>query len=447
MSFKQKLLSLFFTIGLVTASTGTAHSASIIRDAEIENGLRIFSTPIFDAAGIGPNDVKFILIDDSQLNAFVAGGMNIFIYTGLILEAENPGELIGVIAHETGHIAGAHLIRTHEAIENASYQSLLASILGIAAAIGGGGDAASAVLLGGSAAAQQSFLSHSRTQEASADQAAVKYLSDAGYNAKGLLTFLEKLSNQEILTSTQQSEYIRTHPLSRNRISYLRENVDKTRHKQAFPPAWVERFDRIQAKLMGFIYPEQALYFPSDTVAHRYAKAIAHYRKSDLENGLKMIDALIKEEPENPYFHELRGQMLYENNRISDSIPSYAKAVSILPHSGLIRTSYAQALLAEAKTESQYKSVITNLERSLRSEPRSTLIHRLLATAYGRIGQEGNARFHLAEEATLQRNYTAAKRQIGLAEQHLNAKSPKWVRLQDLKAYIETVSARAKRSK
>lgn len=431
-----------FCICLILCSISThSYSQSIIRDAEIENTLREFSIPFFDAAGIGPNDVNLILVNDSRLNAFVAGGMNIFLYTGLILEAENPGELIGVIAHETGHIAGAHLIRTRAAIEQASFQTLLTSIIGVAAALGtGSGEAAGAVLAGSSSFAQQGFLAHSRTQEAAADQAAVKYLSDAGYNAEGLLTFLEKLQSQEILPTSQQSEYIRTHPLTSNRIAYLRENVHSTKHKHDFSSVWHDKFNRIQSKLLGFIYPDRALYYKSESIPHRYGRAIAHYRKNNLDKATTMIDALINDEPQNPYFHELKGQMLYENGRIKESLPSYAKAVQLLPGSGLLRIGYGQALLAIAKKDADYQRSILHLERALGQETRSPRIHRLLATAYGRIGQEGIARLHLAEESVLRRDISSARRQIGLAEPALDKSSPKWIRLQDLKQYLSTIS-------
>lgn len=412
----------------------------IIRDAEIEETLYRMTAPVFTAAGIGKNDVRLILVEDHDLNAFVAGGMNIFLYTGVILEAENPGELVGVLAHETGHIAGAHLIRTQAVMEQASLQSILATVLAAAAAVGtGDGGAATAVFGGGQTLAQQGFLRHSRTQEASADQAAVKYLSDAGYNAAGLLTFLEKLRLQDVLPSSQQSEYLRTHPLTTNRISYLETNVEKTANKASYSPEMIELFERMQAKLTGYIYPEQALRYPNDTISNRYARAIAHYRKNDLDKALSAADALITDEPNNPYFHELKGQMLFENGRIDAAVPVYAKSVSLAPDSGLIRAHYGQALLAAAQTNADYKNAIEQLERSLRTEPRSTLVHRMLATAYGRINDTGAARVHLAEEALLQRKYADARRQIGLAEQVLQKSDRKWIRLQDMKAYLETI--------
>ena len=431
------LVAAFFILAPHPAAAGP----TIIRDAEIENTLADFTRPVFDAAGIGVNDVNIILVEDNNLNAFVAGGMNIFIYTGVILEAENPSELIGVLAHETGHIAGAHLIRTRAAMEQASFQTLLASLLGVAAAVGSGdGGAGAAVMTGTQSMAYNSMLSHSRTQEASADQAAVKYLDDAGLNADGLLTFLEKLQNQEALPSSQQVEYVRTHPLTRNRISYLRKSVEDNTRSTRPNPEWEARLKRIQAKLTGFIYPDQGLRMPRDTIAGRYGHTIALYRKNRLNEALTGINGLIKEETQNPYFHELKGQMLYESGRIKDSIPPYEEAVSLLPKSSLLRLHYGQALLAEADSAEGYKNAINQLERSISLEKRQPLAHRLLATAYGRIDQEGTARVHLAEEAVLRGQYTDARRHIGLAEKSLDKSSSKWLRLQDLKKYLQNIA-------
>jgi|AntRauTorcE11897_2_1112592.scaffolds.fasta_scaffold00743_12 predicted Zn-dependent protease len=444
---KQLALKLLMLVCIVSFFTGTARAQgapTIIRDAEIENTLARFSAPVFEAAGIGPNDVRIILVEDHNLNAFVAGGMNIFVYAGIILEAENPGELVGVMAHETGHIAGAHLIRTRAAMERASFQSLLVSLLGVAAMVGSGdGGAAGAVFGGGQSMVHNSMLSHSRTQEAAADQAAVKYLSDAGLNAQGMLTFLEKMQNQEALPSSQQAEYVRTHPLTRNRISYLRENVERHARKAAYSESWVNDFDRIKAKLIGFMYPDQGLRLPADTVANRYARTIALYRKNRLDEALQGINALIEEEPQNPYFFELKGQMLYENNHLEQAVPAYAKAVQLLEDSSLIRSRYGQVLLALAKSDAEYRAAITELERSLRAEQRSPRLHRLLATGYGRIGQEGTARLHLAEEAVLQQRFEDARRHIGLAEQDLPDNTAKRIRLQDLKTYIEILDTEA----
>ncbi len=443
MPFRFKIMLALMCAFLIAAPTKTLSAQgipTIIRDAEIEETLFRLTAPVFDAAGIGRNDVRLILVQDHDLNAFVAGGMNIFLYTGVILTAENPGELVGVLAHETGHIAGAHLVRTAEVIEQASFQSILASILAAATAVGtGNGGAATAVFGGGQTFAQQGFLSHSRTQEASADQAAIKYLSDAGYNAKGLLTFLEKLRGQEVLPSSQQTEYLRTHPLTTNRISYLENNVAKTASKASYSPETVELFDRMQAKLTGYIYPDQALRYSDDTIAHKYAKAIAYHRQNNFDKALAAADALIAAEPRNPYFYELKAQMYYESGQIAKSLPLYQKASDLVPNSGLIRAAYGQALLADADNAPDYKAAIEQLERSLRNEPRSTLTHRLLATAYGRIDDKGSARIHLAEEAMLQRKYDDARRQVGLAEQYVEKSDRKWLRLQDIKNQLENI--------
>ena len=237
-----------------------------------------------------------------------------------------------------------------------------------------------------------------------------------------------------MLPSSRRSEYLYTHPLTSNRISLLENKVSQSADKPSQSPQITEMFDRMQAKLNGFVYPDHALKFPADTVANRYARTIAYYRKNEFDRALKDINALIKEEPNNPYFHELKGQMLFESGRTAESVAPYARAVELAPGAGLIRVAYGQSLLSQNK----YQSAVTQLERGLKTEKRSPLVHRLLATAYGRLDDQGASRVHLAEEALLQNQYDNARRQAGLATELVGKSHPKWFRLQDILAVLES---------
>lgn len=409
-------------------------SMTLLRDQEIENTLRTFARPVFEQAGLSPETVRFILVQDDSLNAFVAGGQNIFVHTGLILETDTPDELVGVLAHETGHIAAGHLFRTREAVDDASLQALLAQIIGIAAAIGTrSGEAGAAAMTAGTAFAQQSILRHSRIQESAADQAGVRYLQDAQLPVDGFASFMEKLSSQELLPESQQSEYVRTHPLTRDRIDFLQNTIAQQRRKGSIPPEWTELHNRMKAKLNGFIFPERAVRDTGPSVASRYSRAIALYRRAQTKDALALLDTLIKEEPKNPWFLELKGQILFEGGRIEEAIPPYARAVEYAPDSGLIRTAYAHALLeARENKTARTQDAIKELQRALRREPQSALIHRLLATAYGRLGQEGMSRLHLAEQAALRGQADAARREATLAQKKLPEKSAAWLRAQDI---------------
>lgn len=414
----------------------------VIRDQEIEDMLRIYAKPIFEQAGLADQPIRFVLIQDRQINAFVAGGLNIFIYTGLLMASDRPEEIIGVIAHETGHIAGGHLIRTHDAMANASMQSMLMTLLGIATAIGTGESAAAtAISAGGQQMALRNFLTHSRSNESSADQAAVNYLEGSGITVEGLKSFMQKLEDQELLPASRQSEYIRTHPLSRDRIEFFRhiaEDSDTTGQK--VPPAWYEAHSRMKAKLVGYITPERVplVYPDSDTsISARYARAIAAYRQSRIDDALAELDTLIADEPQNPYFYELKGQTLLDHARVEEAITAYRKSVELMPMSGLLRTALAHALLEvqtadTARDKALLDEAIENLLIAQRRERRSTTVQRLLATAYGRRGEEAMAQLHLAEEALLQQNLPFARRMATSASRRLEEGSNAWLKAQDI---------------
>jgi predicted Zn-dependent protease len=402
------LVTLLSASILLPAKTQAAEQRVVIRDTEIENAISTWSADVLQAGGMSGDQVRFVLVQSPDINAFVAGGANIFIYTGLIGKTDNPQELVGVIAHELGHIAGGHLSRTGEVASNASFETMVAVLLGVGAAIAtGDGGAAAAGAAIGQGAAMNSFLSFSRVQESSADQAGFRFLERAGVDPTGLLTFLEKLGSQELLPASQQSAFMRTHPLSRDRIEALQVKVDASSNAgKAVPAAWTEEHARIKAKLAGYITPQQVTYlYPESnkSIAAQYARAVAAYRTNKVDVALKDADQLIAAEPKNAYFHELKGQMLFEFGRAGEAVNSYTKALQLDPKSGLIRTSLAQAILESSGTsKASLQTAIQHLKRAQQDEPRSPQVKRLLATAYGRMGQEPQARVYLAEEAMLQ---------------------------------------------
>lgn len=394
---------LFSTLGPVGAQP-TGERMSFIRDAEIENTVRIYATPIFEAAGFNPNDIDVFLVNDNRLNAFVAGGLNLFLNTGLLVRADTPEQVIGVIAHETGHIVGGHLARLEEAFRNASRNGWLQYILAAAAAVATkDGKAATAVITGGNQVTMASLLKFSRAQEASADQAGLAYLDAAGISAKGLRDFFEILRDQELLVVQRQDPYIRSHPLTEERIQAVEAHIKESPFSdKRLGPEYDEMQARVRAKLRGFLDPVPRVmrqYPESDTsLEARYARAIAYYRKPDLARAVPLIDGLIAEHPDDPYFHELRGQMLFENGRILDSIPSYMRAVELLPNNGLLRTELAHAML-EAGEPSLTGPAIDHLETARRLDSRMPLSLRLLAVGYGREQNFGMSARYSAEFA------------------------------------------------
>lgn len=438
------LTMLFFMFALLPGFAHAQQGLSIIRDTEIEQALREWSTPIWRTAGLNPDAVKIVLVQSQDLNAFVAGGQNIFIFTGLIAAAKSPAELLGVIAHETGHISGGHLIRSKRAIERASYEAILAAILGAGAAAAGSPEASRAIILGGQGLAVSGFLAHSRVQESSADQAALTYLEGAGINPSGLASFLMTLKQQELLPSSQQSAYLRTHPLTSERIAAMQDGAAKSKFIDSPAPSLMkDRFDRIKAKLDGFINTQRVawIYTEKDTsIPALYAKAIAAYRRSEKDKALALVGQLLEKEPNNPWFHEIKGQMLRDFGQLDKAVQSYRRAIALAPDAALIRIDLAQVLIempgGDPKT--RYTEAEKNLDAALQKEPRSGQIHRLYATMAGRMGDEPLARYHLAEEAALRGNFTEAERLLDASLPGLEPGSRAFRKANDLKVFLDS---------
>jgi predicted Zn-dependent protease len=424
----------------------------IIRDQEIEQTLKTICTPAFQQAGVSPANIRFILIQNDELNAFVAGGQNIFIYTGLLLKTENPEEVAGVVAHETGHIALGHLFRAQETMDNLSVQSVLASVLGLAAAIGTRSSAAGiAVSQAGQGMALHNILSHSRTQESSADEAGVRFLNGADLPVTGFLSFMKKLADQELLPESEQSQYVQTHPLTQDRIDFLQHTVDeqaRTGKTGTVPVAWKALHSRMKAKLLGYIYPDRALADRSETPDAQYARAIAWYRKGQTDKALALLENLMQAAPHDPYLYELKAQILFEAGRVEQSIPPYAKAVDLAPKAGLIRAAYGHALLeTKENTKVHLTEAIKQLQLSLTEEPRAPQTHYFLAMAYGKLGQEGLSRLHLAEEYVMENKRDLAKREAHLALAALPKSSAGALRAQDILDVVERADKDKKSSR
>jgi predicted Zn-dependent protease len=388
-------------LALLVAAPAAAQG--IIRDAEIEADLREIADPIFRAAGLNPSQVRIITIGEDEVNAFVAGGQNLFLYTGLILKAETVDELAGVIAHESGHMAGGHLVRMKDAMARASVESILATIAGVAIGVGAGDpNAGVGAAMGGGELARRNFLRHSRTLESSADQAALSTLDRLGYSSRGMADFLQRLSAQEILPEMQRSPYILTHPLSYERMNAVRAHVEQSPVRdKTFPLEWEAKFKRMKAKILAFTQPAQAqrVYASQSNSVALYATAIADYRQGNITAALKKLSILEKTSPDDPYLADLRGQILFEQGRIAESIAAYRRAVQLAPKNGLLHLLLAKSLLQKDDTS---KEALRHLYFARENGERDTsMLYRYMATAYGRMGDEGSAKLALAEEALL----------------------------------------------
>ncbi|MDX6748438.1 M48 family metalloprotease [Geminicoccaceae bacterium 1502E] len=438
---------LLLALLLVISQVGTARAASVIRDTEIEAMIRAIADPIFHAARLEPSAIDMYVLSDPVLNAFVAGGQNMFLNTGLLIRTETPEELAGVIAHETGHIAGGHLTRLMQAMDRASAQSAIGMILGMAAAVAGAPQLGTAIMAGGLTVAQRGVLSFSRSQEQQADQAGVGFLADVGLPPEGMRAFFQTLDRQNLRITTGGDVYLRTHPLTADRIDFLREQeVRSPLAGRTLSPALHEAHARSRAKLDAFLGEPRAMLtkYQGDTVTDRYARAIAHHRLANLDEALALVRGLEAEAPGDPYFHELEGQILFENGRVADAVAPYREALRLKPDAALIRLGLARALL-ELGQEPATREAAAALREVTRLEPRTAQAWRFLGIALGRLGEEGPASLALVEQAVLLDKKRDAKFHLGRAKQHVQAGDPAWLRLQDLEREVEEMEDEERR--
>ncbi|MDJ0947063.1 MAG: M48 family metalloprotease [Kiloniellales bacterium] len=424
-----------------------AKGLRFIRDTEIENTVRAYSTPIFLAAGLNPQAVDVYLIDDPRLNAFVAGGQNMFLHTGLLLRAETPLQVMGVIAHETGHITGGHIVTRGDEVQKTTAALIASYVLGIGTAIATGrGDAGAAIISGGQGAAVASLLAYTRGQEASADQAAIKLLESSGYSPRGLLEFFEILGDQEALLSSRQDPYLRTHPLTQDRIASLRAAVQESRFAdEPAPPELVAMHERMRAKLLGYLTPIKALRRFSDnddSLPARYARSIAYLERGQMPEALAEADSLIEDYPGDPYFHELKGDIFFHSGRLADARPEYQKAVQILPDAPLIRRALAHVQI-ELNQPNLNKEALGHLQYVTQREPRNVTGWRLLASVQGRMGDQGMSTLSKAEAALAMNNPREAKGFAQRALKLLPEYSPGWLRAQDIDGLADRLRKRS----
>jgi predicted Zn-dependent protease len=410
----------------------------LIRDAEIENLVRDYATPLWKAAGLDADFVKIYLVNSQEINAFVAGGQRLFINTGLLMKADRPNMVIGVIAHETGHIAGGHVLRSLEAMKHATVETIIAMVAALGAAVAGR-DASP--LIAAQGMGQRAFMAFSVAQEATADHAAMNYLDRSGQSARGLLKFFEVLKADEPLEGDPIDPWARTHPLTVERIEYLRHHVETSPYSNApDPPGFADLLKQIQVKLHAFLDDPTATlraYPASDhSVNARYARAIALYRIPRLDAALAEIDGLIRDFPQNPYYRELKGQMLFENGRVRDAIAPYEDAVKLAPQAQLIRISLAQVYI-ETGDLALNKRALAYLNDAVRVEGREGSVWRLLAVAYGRDNQFGMAALSLAERALADGKKKDAMEQAQRAKQLLKSSTAAYDRAVEIRREAE----------
>ncbi|MFN3523050.1 MAG: M48 family metalloprotease [Phenylobacterium sp.] len=435
-SASRKALAALLALGVAAAPVAASaqEGMSLIRDTEIEAILRKDSEPLFAAAGVESKNIEILLIGSKDLNAFAAPG-TMGVYTGLILETENPNQLQGVIAHEVGHLAGGHSARSGEMGRAGMVPFLLTMGLGVLAAVAGSGEAAAGLMGSANYFGTIGALGYSREQESRADQAGAANLERAGLSGRGLVEFFDNFRYQEVFQEARRYAYFRSHPLSSDRIEALRAKVETLPHYDAVdPPEAITEHEIMKAKLEGFINPQKAMvdYAETDTsYPARYARAIAYYQLKEPEKALKKIDELLAEQPENPYLWELKGQILFEYGRAAEAEAPQRKSVELMPEAPLLRINLGQTLIAlddKAKTEEG----VAELRKALTQEDDNAVAWRLLATAYDKLGEDGRARLATAEYNFAIGDSRQARVFAMRARELLERDSPEWRRATDI---------------
>ncbi len=436
-------LSLGLAITVAASVEAYAQGVPVVRDAEIEALVRDYARPIFKAAGLSKAGIQIVLVNDRSFNAFVAG-RRMFINTGALMQAETPNEIIGVIAHEAGHLAGGHQQRLRDQLERARTMAIVAGLLGAGAMVAGAttdskglSGVGMGLATGGGEFARRSLLSYQRGEEITADRSAITYLDATGQSGRGMLKTFQRFQSALSLSGAQVDPYRVSHPMPQDRISNLETLIRKSPNfDKADPAALQQRHDMMRVKIAAYTQGQAAVsrlvQKMPDRLAAQYGEAQSTYLYGDLRSAMTKADALAKAQPKNPYFHELRGDVLMKANRPKEAAAAYARAVSLDPaKSGLLSVAYGQALLA-AGTPDMLNKAVAQIRGGLERDRENASGYRYLAQAYGLLGDVGDADLATAEGHYYSGAYRDAAIFATRAQQRLKPGSPAWLRAQDI---------------
>lgn len=431
-----------------------AMAQSILRDAETEALFNDMSRPLIEAAGLDPRNVQIVLVGDPSINAFVAGGQVVYIHSGLITAADNANQVQGVIAHELGHITGGHVVRFGEGAKAATGITLLSLLLGVAAMAAGGADAGMGIISAGQQAAMGKFLAFTRTQESSADAAGVSFLNKAGVSGKGMISFFQKLRQEEYRLSSSYTDtdpYAQTHPMSSDRASTLVHDLEnQPAWDKPADPSLEARFQRVKAKLAGFVQePEQTLrqFPPSDSsIPASYARAYAWHKSAYPEKANAEADRLLAAAPHDPYFLELKGQILLESGKPKEALPALREAVVRSNNQPLISALFGHALVA-TEDPANYAEARKILKLAVERDNENPDAWYQLGVIYAQEGDIARASLATAERYSLSGMPQLAVAPAETALAGLPKGSPDWLRAQDIAMVSRQAIADRKRKK
>jgi len=417
----------------------------VLRDTEAEQLLREYTRPILRAAGLEKQNIQIVIINDPSFNAFVADGRRIFVNYGAIMQSETPNQLIGVLAHETGHLAGGHLAKMREQMAQAQTQMIIAMLLGVGAVVAGSrtsnpnnglANAGAAAIAGPQEMIRRNLISYVRAQEENADRAGVKFLNATGQSARGMYETFKRFTNDSLFAAHGADPYLQSHPMPADRVAALEELARSSPYwDKKDDPALQLRHDMMRAKISAFMERQDTVYrrYPvsSDSLPARYAHAITTYLHGDLRNALTQIEGLIAVQPANPYFYELRGQALLESGKPAEAIPALHKAVQLSSGSPLIEMLLGQALVA-TDNKAYTDEAIRILRAAVTRESEAPLGFTQLAMAYGKKGDYAEADLASAQAAYLRGDNKTARDLASRAKTRFAVGTPGWVKADDI---------------
>jgi predicted Zn-dependent protease len=417
----------------------------LLRDTEIEQLLRDYTRPILRVAGLEQQNIQVVIINDPTFNAFVADGRRIFVNYGALMQSQTPNQLIGVLAHETGHLAGGHLAKLREELARAQTQMIVAMLLGVGAMVAGArsgsanngvGNIGAAAVSAPQAILQSTLLSYQRQQEENADRAGVKFLTATKQSAKGMYDTFKRFSNDSLFAAHGADPYMQSHPMPAERVAALEELARSSPYWDAKDdPALQLRHDMMRAKTSGFMERQDTVLrrYPlsNDSLPARYARAITTYLHGDLHAAVAQIDGLIQAQPNNPYFYELRGQALLEGGKPADAIAPLRRAVQLSNNAPLIEMLLGQALVA-TDNKAYMEEAITILRAAVARETEAPLGYTQLAMAYGRKGDDAQADLASAQAAYLRGDNKTARDLASRAKTRFAVGTPGWVKADDI---------------
>jgi predicted Zn-dependent protease len=416
----------------------------LIRDAEIEQLLRDYTRPILKAANLSQQNIKVIIINDRTFNAFVMDGRRIFVNAGALMDSQTPNQIIGVLAHETGHISGGHLSKLRTELANAGTMAIIAILLGLGAVAAGarsgqvGGNPAAVAMAAPTSMIQRSLLAYQRQHEEQADRAGVKFLTETGQSARGMYETFKRFADQQLFASQGADPYMQSHPMASERIAALSEMARTPFYDRKDSAELQLRHDMMRAKLHGFMDQPGVvarLYPLSDqSLPGRYARAISTYRHGDVRQALAQLDALIQMQPGNPYFYELKGQVLLESGRAAEAVAPLRRAVAGAPNPLLIQVLLAQALI-ESNDPKGADDAITYLRQATLTDPDIADGYAQLAKAYGKKGDLAQADLAAAQAAVARGDSRTARLLAARAKSRFPVGSPGWVKADDIASY------------